>query len=217
MASGKLDYKKEFKDLYMPKTKPMLLDVPSMNFIMVDGKGNPNAEDGEYPQAVELLYTMAYTIKMSKMGGWQPDGYIEYVVPPLEGLWWWEGSASGLHNRESWLWTSMIRQPEFVTLDVFRWAVAECKRKKPGLDFSKVRLERFTEGLCVQMMHIGPYADEPVSVEKMKAFMEQNGLADMTGAERKHHEIYLSDPRNTPPEKLKTVLRHPVAKVNQAF
>ncbi|TWH57283.1 hypothetical protein DesLBE_1551 [Desulfitobacterium sp. LBE] len=212
MAGEKLDYKKAYKDLYLPKSKPMLIEVPPMNFIMVDGQGDPNPEGGEYQQAVELLYAITYTIKMSKLSGSRPAGYIEYVVPPLEGLWWCRGSAFDLQDRESWLWTSMIRQPEFVTEEVFQWAAAECQRKKPGLDVAKVRFEKFSEGLCVQMMHLGPFADEPASLERMKAFMEQNELVDMTGAERKHHEIYLSDPRKTSPEKLKTVLRHPVAK-----
>lgn len=204
----KFDYKKEFKDLYMPKTKPVLIDVPAMNFIMMDGKGDPNG--AEYQNVVSTLYALTFTIKMSKMSGKQPEGYFEYVVPPLEGLWWCEGDRFYFDRRDTWLWISMIRQPEFVTQEVFNWAVDECRRKKPDLDISQVRFESFTEGLCVQMMHIGPYADEPNSVELMHKYMAENNLRDVTGLERKHHEIYLSDPRKTAPEKLKTVLRHPV-------
>lgn len=206
----KLDYKKQYKDLYMPGKKPMAVDVPDMTFMMVDGAGDPNGE--VYQKAVSALYALTFTIKMSKMGGGAPAGYFEYVVPPLEGLWWSEGPFD-FDQRGAWRWTSMIRQPEFVTQEVFDWAVAQCKQKKPDIDVSAARLESFTEGLCVQVMHIGPYADEPASVELMHAYMEQNGLRDDTGLERKHHEIYLGDPRKTAPEKLRTVLRHPVARI----
>ncbi len=204
----KLDYKKEYKDFYMPKTQPMCIDVPALPFIMVDGKGDPNGT--EYPEAVSILYALAFTIKMSKMGSHPPDGYFEYVVPPLEGLWWCEGAPFNFEKRDNWRWTSMIRQPEFVTPEVFRWAVLECRRKKPEIDVSKARFETYTEGLCVQMMHIGPYQTEPDTVAQMQNFMREHNLTDMTGLQRKHHEIYLSDPRKTAPEKLKTVLRHPV-------
>ncbi len=207
----KLDYKKDYKDLYLPKTKPMLIDVPPMNFIMIDGAGDPNQI--EYQQAVGALYALAFTIKMSKMSGNQPQGYFEYVVPPLEGLWWINGGAFSFDKRDNWLWTSMIRQPEFVTPAFFNWAVEECRRKKPELDMSKTRFETFTEGFCVQIMHIGPYSDESRSLALLKDFTKENGLVDQTGSERKHHEIYLSDPRKTAPEKLKTVLRLPVAKI----
>ncbi|MBM4236550.1 MAG: transcriptional regulator [Firmicutes bacterium] len=208
--SAKVDFKKDYKDLYLPKTKPMLIDVPEMQFIMVDGAGDPNSE--AYQQAIAVLYGLTFTIKMSKMSGKQPSGYYEYVVPPLEGLWWVSGGAFSFDQRENWLWTSMIRQPEFVTPTVFDWAVEECGRKKPELDLARARFASFTEGLCVQIMHLGPYADEPRSVELMKDFMVDNLLNDETGSERKHHEIYLSDPRKTTPEKLKTVIRHPVAR-----
>ncbi|WP_066645472.1 GyrI-like domain-containing protein [Christensenella timonensis] len=210
MAQEKLDYKKEYKDLYLPKAKPMLIEVPAMNFIMVDGKGAPEGE--EYPQAMQALYSLSFTIKMSKMGGKQPDGYFEYVVPPLEGLWYGDKGSFEQNDRDAWLWTSMIRQPEFVTQEVFDWAVAQCRAKKPDTDVSKARFETFTEGLCVQMMHIGPYAKEPVTIEAMHRFMDDSGLDNMTGNVRKHHEIYLSDPRRVAPERLKTVLRLPVAK-----
>jgi hypothetical protein len=207
---AKIDFKKDYKDLYLPKTKPMLIDVPEMKFIMVDGTGDPNSED--YQQAVGILYALTFTIKMSKMSGKQPPGYYEYVVPPLEGLWWVSGGAFSFDQRDNWLWTSMIRQPEFVTPAVFDWAVEECGRKKPELELTRARFLSFTEGLCVQVLHVGPYADESCSVELMKALMVENSLIDETGSERKHHEIYLSDPRKTAQEKLKTVLRHPVAR-----
>ncbi|MFT8314596.1 MAG: GyrI-like domain-containing protein [Clostridium sp.] len=216
MVTNRLDYKKEFKDLYMPKSKPTLIDVPTMNFIMVDGKGNPNEKEAEYESAVELLYALSYTIKMSKMGNYQPKGYFEYVVPPLEGLWWMKDCKIDFSNKDKFCWTSMIRQPEFVTNEVFQWACSEIIKKKPHLDISKARLETFNEGLCVQMMHIGPYDDEPKTVEQIETYIEGNNLIDAIstiqpdGTIRRHHEIYLSDPRKTSPEKLKTVLRHPV-------
>ena len=206
----KLDYKKEYKDLYLPKAKPMLVEVPSISFIMVDGKGAPEGE--EYQNAVEALYALTFTIKMSKMGGMQPEGYFEYVVPPLEGLWYGDKERFETNRREEWLWTSMIRQPEFVTPDVFAWAAGECRRKKPDVDVSRARLETFREGLCVQMMHIGAYDDEPASVAQMDAFLRENGYENDFTAERLHHEIYLSDPRKTAAEKRKTVIRHPVRK-----
>ncbi|KUO53559.1 MAG: transcriptional regulator [Desulfitibacter sp. BRH_c19] len=205
----KLDYKKEYKDLYIPKAKPTIIDVPTMNFIMIDGKGDPVHE--EYQLAVSTLYGLAYTIKMSKKNEMQPQGYFEYVVPPLEGLWWISGGSFDFKRRDNWLWTSMIRQPEFVTPDVFDWACKECSSKKPELNIEKARFETFTEGLCVQMMHIGPYANEPESIQLMRDFMAEHDLVDGTGSQRKHHEIYFSDPRKTAPQKLKTVLRHPVA------
>lgn len=205
----KLDYKKEYPDLYLPKADPVLIDVPNMVFIMVDGKGDPGG--AEYAGAVQALYALAYTIKMSKIKA-APAGYVEYVVPPLESL-WWGAHGFDIDDRDSWLWTAMIRQPGFVTSEVFAWAVEECRRKKPEVDVSGIRLEPFTEGLCVQVMHTGPYKDEPASVEKMKRFMAAGGLKDMVGDVRKHHEIYLSDPRKTAPEKLKTVLRLPVEKI----
>jgi hypothetical protein len=192
----------------MPKNKPMLIDVPSMNFIMVDGKGDP--QGAEYQNAVSALYALTFTIEMSKMSEKQPEGYFEYVVPPLEGLWWYTGGRFDFNERNIWRWPSMIRQPEFVTSGVFDWAVDECKKNKPDIDLSIARFETFTEGKCVQMMHIGPYSEEPTSMELMQKYMEENKLKDMTGNERKHHEIYLSDPRRADPKKLKTVLRHPV-------
>ncbi|MEL7610732.1 MAG: GyrI-like domain-containing protein [Bacillota bacterium] len=201
----KIDYKKEYKDLYLPKAAPALIDVPPMRFIMVDGEGGP--EKDEYQQSISVLYTLSYTIKMNGKGS---AGYFDYVVPPLEGLWWGEDGGFDINNRDTWRWTSMIRQPEFVTPDVFSWAMDAAKKRKPELDLSKARLEPFAEGLCVQIMHVGPYADEPITLEKVYEYIRQNQLVNRAGPERKHHEIYLSDPNKTKPENLKTVLRLPV-------
>ncbi|WP_088228922.1 GyrI-like domain-containing protein [Desulfosporosinus sp. FKB] len=219
--ADKFDYKKEYKDLYMPKQKPVLIDVPAMNFIMVDGAGDPNTSE-EYQDALEVLYGLSFAIKMSKMSGKQPAGYFEYVVPPLEGLWWSKDNSfdgTQLIDKSKFQWTSMIRQPEFVNEEVFNWAVSVLKQKKPKLDLTKARFESLTEGLCVQMMHKGPYDSEPVTLGQMEQFLLNNGyicaISDTlsSGQIRRHHEIYLSDPRKTTPEKLKTVLRHPVKKI----
>ncbi len=217
---AKFDYKKEYKDLYLPKQKPMLIDVPAMNFIMVDGVGDPN-QSAVFKEAMEILYGLSYAVKMSKMSGRQPTGYFEYVVPPSEGLWWLEGDnfdGKQLMDKSKFQWTLMIRQPEFVTDEVFHWAVEELKKKKPDLNVSKVRFESMTEGVCVQMMHIGPYETEPASIAQMEQFILDKGyvnaISDVlsSGQVRRHHEIYLGDPRKTAPESLKTVLRHPVKK-----
>ncbi|MBP1560801.1 MAG: GyrI-like domain-containing protein [Oscillospiraceae bacterium] len=206
----KLDYKKEYKDLYQPKTKPSVIDVPEMVFIAVRGSGNPNT-CAEYKEAMEILYGLSFSIKMSKMNGTQPDGYFEYVVPPLEGL-WWQDDTDGIDysRKDDFRWISMIRQPEFVTEKVFAAAKAVLAKKKPHLDLSKARLMKFTEGLCVQIMHKGAYDDEPASIEKMKGFAEENGYTEDFSEGRYHHEIYLSDPRKCAPEKLRTVIRQPI-------
>lgn len=206
----KLDYKKEYKDLYLPKAKPDFLEVPPTLFLMTDGCGDPNGE--EYHRAMELLYAVTFTIKMSKMDGTQPRGYFEYVVPPLEGLWSCGDLPFEFTRRQDWQWTSMIRQPEFVTREVFNRACERAAKKKPELDFSRVRLEEYQEGPCVQILHVGPYSKEPVSLAAMREYMDRSGLEDDCTEKRRHHEIYLSDPRRTAPEKLKTVLRHPVRK-----
>lgn len=214
----KIDYKKEFKDLYLPKRVPALIQVPAINFIMIQGKGNPNDEQGEYKSAVELLYGLSYTIKMSKMGKYKPSGYFDYVVPPLEGLWWIkeENKEMDFTSKEKFCWISMIRQPEFVTEEVFKWACSEMIKKKPELDIARAKFDSYDEGLCVQIMHIGPYDNEPYSIEKIENYMESNKLKNAisdktpTGKIRKHHEIYLSDPRKTELQKLKTILRVPV-------
>ncbi|SHI16525.1 hypothetical protein SAMN02745823_02941 [Sporobacter termitidis DSM 10068] len=207
----KLDFKKADKALYMPGTSPSAVTVPEMTFIMVDGRGDPNAPDGEYSKAVELLYALTYAIKMSKLGGRAPAGYFEYVVPPLEGLWWYDdGGAFRFGAKEHFCWTAMIRQPGFVTPEVFERAVLETAGKKPALNTGGARLSRYEEGLCVQCMHVGPYDAEPATVARMDAFMRAGGLAPDFSETRRHHEIYLGDPRKTDPAKLKTVIRHPV-------
>ena len=206
------DYKKEYKEFYMPKSKPSIVTVPPMNYIAVRGQGDPNAEGGAYKQAIELLYSIAYTIKMSKKGSRQIEGYFDYVVPPLEGF-WWQDSVCGVDyaHKETFQWISVIRLPDFVTKADFDWAIEEATKKKRS-DFSKVEWLAYDEGLCVQCMHIGAYDDEPATVALMHAYMEQQGCAlDITN-KRLHHEIYLSDARKTAPEKLKTVIRHPIKK-----
>lgn len=207
------DFKKVYKDLYLPKTKPVLIDVPQMTFIMIDGKGNPNTAGGAYQKAVEALYGLSYTIKMSKMGQNKPKGYFEYVVPPLEGLWWFADEKFDLQpvaDKEKFLWTAMIRQPDFVTAEVFCWAKEELQKKKPALDLSAARLEDYTEGKCVQILHVGPYDNEPDTVRVLEKFTAASGYVNDLSEKREHHEIYLSDPGKTAPEKLKTVIRHPV-------
>lgn len=206
------DYKKEYKEFYMPKSKPSIVTVPPMNYIAVRGQGDPNAEGGAYKQAIELLYGIAYTIKMSKKGSRQIEGYFDYVVPPLEGFWWQDGVCGvDYAHKETFHWISVIRLPDFVTKADFDWAIEEATKKKRS-DFSKVEWLAYDEGLCVQCMHIGAYDDEPATVALMHAYTEQQGCAlDITN-KRLHHEIYLSDARKTAPEKLKTVIRHPIKK-----
>ena len=208
----KLDYKKKFRELYQPSAKPALIDVPEMIFFAVGGAGDPN-KCREYKEAMEILYGLSFTVKMSKMNNTQPEGYFEYVVPPLEGLWYQEGTNSIDYSRkDDFHWISMIRQPEFVTEEVLETAKAALSKKKPALDISKARLMRYTEGLCVQLMHTGPYDDESASIEKLERFAEENCYAEDFGTGRYHHEIYLSDPRKCAPERLRTVIRHPVIK-----
>lgn len=204
------DYKKEYKEFYQPPKNPSIIDIPQMDYIAVRGKGDPNLPDGEYKSAIGLLYGIAYTIKMSYMGSHKIDGYFPYVVPPLEGLWWQEGGAGINYSRkENFQWISMIRLPEFVTKEEFNWAVAEATEKKQT-DFSKVEFFPYKEGLCVQCMHIGSYDKEPATLQLMNSFIQKEGyIPDQSGI-RKHHEIYLSDPRRTKPERLRTVIRQPV-------
>ena len=204
------DYKKEYKEFYMPKNKPSIVDVPTMNYIAVRGKGDPNAEDGEYKAAIGLLYGIAFTIKMSYKGNYKIDGYFDYVVPPLEGFWWQNGvDGVDYAHKENFQWISLIRLPDFVTQKDFEWAIAEATKKKKT-DFSKVEFLTYNEGLCVQCMHIGSYDDEPATVAAMHEYAINNGYElDITDT-RYHHEIYLSDARKVAPEKLKTVIRHPI-------
>ncbi|MCI8847447.1 MAG: transcriptional regulator [Lachnospiraceae bacterium] len=207
------DYKKEYKEFYMPKNKPEIIDIPEMKYIAVRGKGDPNVEGGEYKAAIGLLYGIAFTIKMSKKGSRQIEGYFDYVVPPLEGFWWQEGiEGVDYGKKEEFCWISVIRLPDFVSEKDVEWAVEEAGRKK-GQDFSKVEFLVIKEGLCVQCMHIGAYDEEPATVDKMNRYLQENGYEDDFSAERLHHEIYLSDARRVAPEKRKTVIRHPVRKV----
>lgn len=207
------DYKKEYKEFYMPKNKPGIVDVPKMNFIAVRGKGDPNVEGGEYKNSIGLLYGIAFTIKMSKLGDHKIDGYFDYVVPPLEGFWWQNGSDTiDYAHKENFEWLSLIRLPDFVTKADFDWAIEEATKKKKT-DFSKVEFFTYTEGLCVQCMHIGDYDDEPATVSLMNEYAKANGYeTDITNT-RFHHEIYLSDARRVAPEKRKTVIRIPIKKV----
>ena len=204
------DYKKEYKEYYMPKNKPAIVTIPCMNYIAVRGSGDPNAEDGEYKQAIGLLYGIAFTIKMSKKTDHRIEGYFDYVVPPLEGFWWQDGvTGVDYAHKENFKWISIIRLPDFVTKEDFAWAVREATEKKKQ-DFSKVEFITYDEGLCVQCMYLGPYDDEPATVEMMHRFMEAQGYELDITDRRFHHEIYLSDARKTAPEKLKTVIRHPI-------
>lgn len=206
------DYKKEYKEFYMPKNKPGIVEIPAMNYIAVRGQGDPNVEGGEYKQSIELLYGIAFTIKMSKKGAHQIEGYFDYVVPPLEGFWWQDGKTEiDYAHKEDFQFISVIRLPDFVTKEDFDWAVREASEKKKT-DFSKVEFWTYDEGLCVQCMHLGPYDDEPATVALMHRFMEEQGYTLDITAQRMHHEIYLSDARRTAPEKLKTVVRHPIRK-----
>lgn len=204
------DYKKEYKEFYMPKDKPGIVEVPSMNYIAVRGKGDPNAEGSEYKESIGLLYGIAFTIKMSKKGNYQIDGYFDYVVPPLEGFWWQDGvTGVDYAHKENFEFISVIRLPDFVTKEDFDWAVAEATKKKKT-DFSKVEFLAYDEGLCVQCMHIGPYDDEPATVALMHEYMAAEGYELDISNRRLHHEIYLNDARKAAPEKLRTVIRHPV-------
>ena len=204
------DYKKEYKEFYLPPKKPQIITIPSMNFIAVRGAGDPNEEDGAYKESIGLLYGIAYTIKMCKKGEHKIDGYFDYVVPPLEGFWWQEGIHGVDYTRKKdFQWISLIRLPEFVTEETFRWAVKEATEKKQ-VDFSKVEFLNYEEGLCVQCMHVGPYDEEPQTVQMMNHLIEEQGYVPDFESGRYHHEIYLSDVRRCKPENLKTVIRQPV-------
>lgn len=206
------DYKKEYKEFYMPKKKPSIVEIPKMNYIAVRGTGNPNDENSEYKNSIGLLYAIAFTIKMSYKGDHKIDGYFEYVVPPLEGFWWQENTHGIDYNRkEDMNFISVIRLPDFVTKNDFMWAVDEAAKKKKQ-DFSKVEFLTYNEGICVQCMHVGSYDNEPEAVDLMHKYMKENDYElDITDS-RLHHEIYLSDPRRCDESKLKTVIRHPIKK-----
>ena len=207
------DFKKEYKEFYLPKNLPELVDVPDMNYVAVRGTGNPNEEGGAYQQAISVLYAVSYTLKMSYKGNHKIEGFFEYVVPPLEGFWWQDGVVGvDYTDKSAFNWISVIRLPDFVTGPDFLWAVAEAYRKKK-IDCSMAELLTLREGLCVQMMHIGSYDSEPESVARMDRYLLENGYQNDLSETRLHHEIYLSDPRKTAPEKQKTVIRHPVKRL----
>ncbi len=208
--ADKRDYKKEYRDLYQPGKRPSLVDVPPIPMFLVDGAGDPSG--AAYQAAMSALYTVTFTLKMSRLGPWRPEGYFDYVLPPLEGFWWTEEGRHDLLSvpRSTWRWTSALRAPEYATPQVLRWALEECARKKPGVDLSGVRLETVTEGLCVQCLHVGPYDAETAAMERMMTFAGEQGLRPSDDPARRHHEIYLGDPRRVPPEKWRTILRLPV-------
>ena len=213
------DFKKEYREFYLPKAKPEIVTVPRANYIAVRGEGDPNEENGAYQRAIGVLYAVAYTLKMSKRAGHEIDGFFDYVVPPLEGFWWQERTNAEIdyarkvdYGRKSdFRWISVLRLPDFVTKADFDWAV-EAAAKKKKLDCSKAEFLAVDEGLCVQIMHLGSFDDEPESVAKMDAFLRENGYENDLNDVRLHHEIYLSDPRRVVVEKRKTVIRHPIKK-----
>ena len=207
------DFKKEYKEFYMPKNKPEIVNVPKANYIVVKGKGDPNEESGVYQQAISVLYAIAYTLKMSYKTDYKIDGFFEYVVPPLEGFWWQDGvDGVDYTDKSAFNWISVIRLPDFVTEADFKWAV-EVATKKKKMDCSGAEYLQIEEGLCVQIMHHGPFDNEPATVALMDAYLDQNGYANDFSEGRLHHEIYLSDARKVEPEKWKTVIRHPVKRV----
>lgn len=207
------DFKKEYKEFYLPKNKPEIVNVPAANFIAVRGTGNPNQPEGEYQKALGILYTVAYTLKMSYKTGHKIPGFFEYVVPPLEGFWWQDGiSGIDYSRKDTFQWISVIRLPDFITKEEVAWAVATAAEKK-NMDCSKAEFLRMEEGICVQMMHLGSYDDEPGSIALMDEFVAEQGYQNDINDKRHHHEIYLSDARKVAPEKLKTVIRHPIRKI----
>lgn len=206
------DFKKEYKEFYLPKNKPEFVTLPRMNYIAVRGKGDPNEEGGAYQRAMGILYSVAYTLKMSYLTDYKIEGFFQYVVPPLEGFWWMEdGGEIDYARKDAFCWRSAIRLPDFVTKRDFDWAV-ETAAKKKKLDCTPAEFWTVEEGLCVQMMHLGPYDEEPESLALMQAYLEEQGYETDHSAQRQHHEIYLSDPRRVSPERLKTVLRLPIRK-----
>ena len=207
------DFKKEYKEFYLPKNSPEIVTVPLAHYIAVRGQGDPNEVGGAYQQAIGVLYAVAYTLKMSYKTDHRIGGFYEYVVPPLEGFWWQEGvQGVDYANKAAFHWISVIRLPEFVTERDFRWAVETASHKKK-LDCSAAEFLTVEEGLCVQIMHLGPYDDEPATVALMDRYLQENGYRNDLSDTRRHHEIYLSDARKVEPAKWKTVIRHPIRKV----
>ena len=208
------DFKKEYREFYLPKAKPEIVTVPLANYVAVRGEGDPNVEGGAYQQAIGVLYAVAYTLKMSYKSDHRIDGFYEYVVPPLEGFWQQDGvQGVDYTNKAAFRWISVIRLPEFITREDFAWAV-ETASKKKKLDCSRAEFLTVDEDLCVQIMHLGPFDEEPASVARMDTYIAENGYENDFGGARLHHEIYLSDARKVPPEKWKTVIRHPIRKKN---
>ena len=207
------DFKKEYKEFYMPKEKPQIINVPKANYIAVRGKGDPNEEDGTYKKAIEILYAVAYTLKMSYKTDHKIEGFFEYVVPPLEGF-WWQDDVDGVDytDKSDFNWISVIRLPDFVKKDDFDWAV-EMASKKKRIDCTRVEFMTINEGLCVQIMHIGSFDDELATVAVMDRYLAENGYVNDMNDERMHHEIYMSDARKVVPEKWKTVIRHPIKRL----
>ena len=208
------DFKKEYKEFYLPPAKPVIVIVPKANYIAVRGKGDPNDESGAYQQAIGVLYAVAYTLKMSYNTDHRIEGFYDYVVPPLEGFWWQEGiEGIDYRDKSTFCWISVIRLPDFITQADFDWAVENASKKKKKIDCSSAEFLTIDEGLCVQIMHVGPYDNEPASVAPMDKFLAENGYENDITATRLHHEIYLSDARKVAPEKWKTVIRHPIKKM----
>ncbi|MBR1749224.1 MAG: GyrI-like domain-containing protein [Bacilli bacterium] len=209
------DFKKEYKEFYLPKNTPSIIKIPKMNYLAVRGSGDPNEENGDYQNTIGLLYGVAYTLKMSYKGTHKIEGFFEYVVPPLEGFWWQEGvKGMDYNHKEKLNFISLIRLPDFITEEDFNWAIEEATKKK-NQDFSRVEFLEYEEGLCVQCMHLGSYDDEPNTTQKMHEFIKEQGYELDINENRYHHEIYLSDPRKSEKDKLKTVIRHPIKKVGE--
>ncbi len=209
------DFKKEYKELYQPKGSPSIIKVPPINYLAVRGHGDPNSEHGEYKQSIELLYAIAFTLKMSYKTSYQIAGFYEYVVPPLEGFWWQNGQQGAIDytNKQTFNFISAIRLPEFIAQTDFAWAIKEATNKKRR-DFSQVEFLSYEEGLCVQCLHKGSYDNEPATINQMHTYIQQNGYILDIANPRYHHEIYLSDPRRTATENLKTVIRHPIKRAS---
>ena len=206
------DFKKEYKEYYLPKNKPEIVDVPKANYIAIRVKGNPNNEDGDYKKSINVLYSIAYTLKMSYKTDYKIKGFFDYIVPPLEGFWWQDGiDGVDYSNKDLFNWISIIRLPDFITKKDFNWAKEQATKKKK-IDCSKAEFLTIKEGLCVQMMHIGSYDNEPTTVTIMDEYLEDNGYVNDFSDARLHHEIYISDARKVAPDKLKTVIRHPIKK-----
>ena len=207
------DFKKEYKEFYMPKNKPEIVKIPPMNYVAVRGKGNPNVEGGDYQQAIGILYAVAYTLKMSYKTDYKIEGFFEYVVPPLEGF-WWQDNIKGIDysNKDTFNWISVIRLPDFITEKDFAWAVQTATKKKK-VDCSPAEFLTIDEGLCVQIMHQGSFDSEPATIALMEDYLKDQGYENDINEQRLHHEIYMSDARKVAPEKWKTVIRHPIKKV----